>query len=73
MRDHIFVDTAAALVRGATGDADPATWADLEERWRVYGNRYEQALAARTFGRLTADDAALARAADLLSDLGVPT
>jgi hypothetical protein len=73
MRDHIFVDTAAALVRDAAGDADAAAWADLEERWRIYGNRYEQALAARTFGRMTGDDGARARAADLLNDLGVPT
>jgi class 3 adenylate cyclase/tetratricopeptide (TPR) repeat protein len=73
MRDHVFVDTAAALVGDATGDPEAAAWADLEERWRVYGNRYEQALAARTFGRMTGDDAAHARAADLLNDLGVPT
>ncbi|MFL5791373.1 MAG: ATP-binding protein [Actinomycetota bacterium] len=73
MRDHIFVDTAAALVHDATGDADAAAWADLEQRWRTYGNRYEQALAARTFGGLTGDDEAIARAADLLNDLGVPT
>ena len=35
MRDHVFIDTAAAVVR----DADPETWAQLEERWRAYGNR----------------------------------
>ncbi len=73
MRDHVFIDTAAALVHDATGDADPSVWTDLEERWRVYGNRYEQALAARTAGHLTGDDAAMVRAADLLTDLGVPT
>jgi tetratricopeptide (TPR) repeat protein len=73
MRDHVYIDTATAVLRDATGDRDPDAWADLEERWRIYGNRYEQALAARAFGRLTADDAALARAADLLHDLGVPT
>jgi hypothetical protein len=73
MRDHVFVDTAAALVREATGEADPSVWTDLEGRWRIYGNRYEQALAARAAGRLTGDEAAMARAADLLNDLGVPT
>ena len=41
-----------------TGDADPSVWTDLEERWRVYGNRYEQALAAAA-GHLTGDDAAM--------------
>jgi hypothetical protein len=73
MRDHVFVDTAAALVREATGEPDPSVWTDLEGRWRIYGNRYEQALAARAAGRLTGDEAAMARAADLLNDLGVPT
>jgi tetratricopeptide (TPR) repeat protein len=73
MRDHIFMETSSALVREAAGDADAPTWADLEQRWLAYGNRYEQGLAARTVGRLTGDDDATARGLELLSDLGVPT
>jgi hypothetical protein len=69
MRDHVFVDTAAAVVGG--GDAE--TWAGLEERWRVYGNRYEQALAARTLGRLTGDETAEGRGMEMLRELEVPT
>jgi tetratricopeptide (TPR) repeat protein len=69
MRDHVFVDTAAALVR----DGDAETWARLEERWRAYGDRYEQALAARALGRLTSDEAAEARGVEMLRELEVPT
>jgi hypothetical protein len=69
MRDHVFIDTAAAVVR----DGDAETWAGLEERWRAYGNRYEQALAARALGRLTGDEAAEARGVEMLRELEVPT
>ncbi len=73
VRDQIFTDTSSALMREAAGDADASTWADIEERWRMYGNRYEQALAARTVGRLAGDEAAASRGLELLHDLGVPT
>ena len=69
MRDHVFIDTAAAVVR----DADPETWAQLEERWRAYGNRYEQALAARALGRRTGEEAAEGRGMEMLRELEVPT
>jgi tetratricopeptide (TPR) repeat protein len=69
MRDHVFIDTAAALVRGG----DPETWAGLEQRWRAYGNRYEQALAARALGRLTGEEAAEARGVEMLRELEATT
>jgi class 3 adenylate cyclase/tetratricopeptide (TPR) repeat protein len=69
MRDHVFVDTAGAIVR----DGDPETWARLEERWRAYGNRYEQALAARALGRLSGDEATEGRGMEMLRELEVPT
>jgi len=73
MRDQLFVETSSALAREAAGNVDAATWADLEQRWRAYGNRYEQGLAARASGRLSGDEAATSRGLELLSDLGVPT
>ncbi len=69
MRDHVFIDTAAAVVR----DDAPETWAGLEERWRAYGNRYEQALAARALGRLTGDETAEGRGVEMLRELEVPS
>jgi hypothetical protein len=73
MRDQIFIETSSALVVEAEGTADAATWAELEERWRAYGNRYEQGLAARALGRVSGDEAATSRGVELLADLGVPT
>jgi tetratricopeptide (TPR) repeat protein len=73
MRDQIFTETSAALVAEAAGAGEPAVWTDLEQRWRVYGNRYEQGRAAVALGRLTGDDAATTRGLELLHDLGVPT
>jgi hypothetical protein len=55
------------------GDGGAETWARLEERWRAYGNRYEQALAVRALGRLTGDEAAKARGVEMLRELEVPT
>jgi hypothetical protein len=72
MRDHVFVETASALVRDAAGDGDPAVWTDLEQRWQVFGNRYEQGHAALALGRLTGDEASTSRGLELLHDLGVP-
>jgi hypothetical protein len=69
MRDHVFIDTAAAVVR----DDAPETWAGLEERWRAYGNRYEQALAGRALGRLTGDETAEGRGVEMLRELEVPS
>jgi class 3 adenylate cyclase/tetratricopeptide (TPR) repeat protein len=73
MRDQIFIETSSTLLRDAEGSADAAIWTDLEERWRVYGNRYEQGLAARAAGRLRGDGATASRGIELLTDLGVPT
>ena len=49
MRDELFVDTAAAIVREADGVSDPAAWATLETRWQEYGNLFERGTSrART-------------------------
>jgi hypothetical protein len=73
MRDQLFTETASALVAEAAGSGDPAVWTDLEQRWRAYGNRYEQGRAAIALGRLTGDEAATTRGLELLHDLGIPT
>jgi hypothetical protein len=39
----------------------------------VYGNPYEQALAARALGRLAGDGSAEARGVEMLRELEVPT
>jgi hypothetical protein len=73
MRDQLFTETSSALVAEAGGSGDPAVLTDLEKRWRVYGNRYEQGCAAAALGRLTGDEVATTRGLGLLHDLGVPT
>ena len=72
MRDELFIDTAAALLRDAEGDTGPDAWADLERRWHDYGNVYEEAQAALALGRTSNDEAAIARGRRLLDALGVP-
>ena len=71
MRDDLFVDAAAALVREAGGAAEPEVWADLERRWHDYGNVFEEAHAALALGRAAGDPAAAARGRALLDGLGV--
>ncbi len=71
MRDELFVETAAALVREAEGVLEPAVWADLERRWHDYGNVFEEAHAAAAIGRAAGDAGATARSA-LFSALGMP-
>ena len=61
MRDELFVDTAAAVVREAEGAVEPEVWADLERRWHDYGNVYEEAHAALALGRAAGDAEATAR------------
>jgi class 3 adenylate cyclase/tetratricopeptide (TPR) repeat protein len=73
MRDQLFTETASALVAEAAGAGDPAVWTDLEQRWRAYGNRFEQGRAAIALGRLTGDEAATTRGLELLHDLGILT
>jgi hypothetical protein len=53
MRDKLFVDTAAAVVRESEGAVEPEVWADLERRWHAYGNVYEEAHAALARSRRT--------------------
>ena len=71
MRDELFVDTAAAIVREADGVSDPAAWATLETRWQEYGGLFERAQAALALGR-TGDRAAAARGQRALGGLGIP-
>ena len=70
MRDALLIDTAAAAVEG--DDADPATWAAIEERWHAYGNPFEEALAALALGRLGNRREAADRGRAILDELGVP-
>ena len=72
MRDELFVETAAALVREAEGALEPAVWADLERRWHDYGNVFEEAHAAVALGRAAGDAAATARGGALFAALGMP-
>ena len=71
MRDELFVDTAAAVVREAAGAVEPEVWADLERRWHAYGNVYEEAHAALALGRAADDAEATARGRAMLEGLGV--
>jgi class 3 adenylate cyclase len=71
MRDELFVDTAAAVVRGAAGTVEPEIWANLERRWHAYGNVYEGAHAALALGRAADDAEATARGRAMLEGLGV--
>jgi len=71
MRDELFIDTAAALVRETHGAAEPDVWADLERRWHDYGNVYEEAHAALALGRTGGDPAATARGRKLFDTLGM--
>jgi len=71
MRDELFIDTAAAVVREAEGAAEPEVWAALERRWHDYGNVFEEAYAAMALGRTADDPAATARGRALLDELGV--
>ena len=72
MRDELFVETAAALVREAEGAEEPAVWADLERRWHDYGDVFEEAHAAVALGRAAGDAAAAARGVALFAALGMP-
>jgi class 3 adenylate cyclase/tetratricopeptide (TPR) repeat protein len=71
MRDGVFVDTAAAAVHEAEGERDAETWRQLEARWHTYGSPFEEALAALSVGRATADAAATERGHAGLRALGV--
>ena len=71
MRDELFVDTAAAVVREAEGAVEPEVWADLERRWHDYGNVFEEAHAALALGRAADDTEATARGLAMLEGLGV--
>jgi len=71
MRDELFTDTAAALVREAEGAVEPEVWAYLEQRWHDYGNVFEEAHAALGLGRTADDPAATAHGRGLLDGLGV--
>jgi hypothetical protein len=71
MRDELFIDTAAALVREAEGAVEPEVWAALERRWHDYGNVFEEAHAAMALGRTADDPAATDRGRALLDELGV--
>ena len=71
MRDELFVDTAAAVVRESEGAVEPEVWADLERRWHDYGNVYEEAHAALALGRAAGDTEATARGLAMLDGLGV--
>jgi hypothetical protein len=71
MRDDLFTETAAAIVRVADGSREEDVWAALEERWRVYGDPFEQAHVALERGR-AGDREATARGRALLAGLGVP-
>ena len=71
MRDELFVDTAAAVVRESEGAVEPEVWADLERRWHDYGNVYEEAHAALALGRAADDAEATARGLAMLEGLGV--
>jgi hypothetical protein len=72
MRDALFADTAAALVRLADGTSEPASWTELVERWRTYGDPFEEAHAALALGQVASDETATARGRVLLDTLGVP-
>jgi hypothetical protein len=71
MRDELFVDAAAAVVRESEGAVEPEAWADLERRWHDYGNVYEEAHAVLALGRAAGDPAATERGRALLEGLGV--
>jgi class 3 adenylate cyclase len=71
MRDELFCETAAALLREADGAAEPEVWADLERRWETYGDVYERGQAALALGR-SGDAEAGERGRSLLATLGVP-
>ena len=71
MRDELFIDTAAAVLREAEGVSDAAAWTSLEERWHDYGDVFERAEAALALGR-TGDQAAASRGHAALEGLGMP-
>jgi class 3 adenylate cyclase/tetratricopeptide (TPR) repeat protein len=72
MRDALFVDTAEAIVRRAQGAREPEAWVALEERWRAYGDPFEEAHAALALGDVISDETVTARGRVLLDKLGVP-
>jgi hypothetical protein len=71
MRDELFLETAAAVVRESEGTVEPEVWADLERRWHTYGNAFEEAHAALALGRAADDTEATTRGQAMLEGLGV--
>jgi len=72
MRDRLRVDAARAMLAEADGEADAATaYGEVAERFRTYGDPFEEAMALLGRSRLAGDEGARERAEALLARLGV--
>ncbi|HEY6101571.1 MAG TPA: hypothetical protein VIW03_19185, partial [Anaeromyxobacter sp.] len=73
-RDRLRLDAARAMLAEARGDPDAATaYAEIAERFRIWGNPFEEAMALLGHARLAGVDGPPARARELLERLGVPS
>jgi class 3 adenylate cyclase/tetratricopeptide (TPR) repeat protein len=73
-RDRLRLDAARAMLAEAHRDPDAArTYAEIAERFRIWGNPFEEAMALLGHARLTGVEDPPARARKLLERLGVPT